>query len=192
MLEVTLIDQPILRQEGETTLLLDKRLLCNGQRVKFWGLVILGASVLMTIIMPSWRSFDDPSEAWVPIMTLAVGAMMVLLGGRPGFREVPLCRLMPAEGIFRVYPYSSVAIGGAGRDIWLDEIKDLLFGLVRYPLDPKKPEVTVEAFTLCLRLYDGSVVPVVEATPDKLVAYQIGQVLSQSIQVPLFQTGLGI
>ena len=187
-----MIDKPTIRADGDSTLLVDLRTLAIGQRLRFWGMLLIGGSVLMTIMVPSWRNFDEPLDAFIPLLTVAAGAVFILLGGRPGVTEVPLARLMPLDGLVRIYSNASPVLEGRDRDIWTDEVREILFGLVRYPRDLARPEVTVEAFTVCLNLYDGSIVPLVEAAPDKLVTFNIARAIGAALDVPVSQTGLGI
>ena len=187
-----MIEEPTTRPEGSTTLIFDHRTATSGQRLRFWGAFLIGATALMTVAVPRWRSFDEPIDLIVPLVTVAVGSILILLGGRPTRLEVPLARLMPQDGLMRVYASASEVLEGQDRDIWMDEIREVLFGLTRFPLNPARPEITVEAFTVCLLLYDGSIVPVVEATGDKLVAFNLANAMGESLGVPMSQTGLGV
>jgi hypothetical protein len=80
---------------------------------------------------------------------------------------------------------------GKSRTIWLDEIAAVVFAMTRYQVG-RRQEVTMEAFTLCLRLFDGSILPVVEASPRKRELFLLAEEIAAAAQAPLEQAGLGV
>ncbi len=187
-----MIEQPTISHDEGTILILDHRFDRSGQRLRFWGGVLIGGALLLTFLVPSWRRFDDPIDLVIPLSTVVIGSILIMLAGRPTARQIPLGRVMPQDGLVRVYAAASRVMGGRDRDIWIDEVESVLFGMTRYPMDEARPEVKVEAFTLCLTLYDGSVVPLIEASPDKGASYAVALAVGESLGVPVIQAGLGV
>ncbi len=154
-------------------------------------MVLMGGTFLMMMLVPSWRDFAEPVNMVVPLMTFAFGAILLAVGGRPTRREISLARVTPQDARLHIYPQASSMMEGQTRSVWFDEVEAIWFGMTRFELE-QGSEVKVEAYTACVKLWDGSVIPVVEASLDKKVVFDVAAIVSQSVGAPLEQVGLGV
>lgn len=159
------------------------------ERLRFWGMVLLGLAFLSVLMVPQFRS-TDPQALLVPGLTAALGAVFWVLAGRAEEKRVPLAHVSATEGLVRILPTASSQFQDVSREVWFDEVEDVLFGMTLFPVSPGS-DVRVEAFTVCLRLFDGTILPVVEASLDKAAPFHVATVLSETLGVPVHQTGLG-
>ena len=156
----------------------------------FWGLTCLGVTAACLALVPSLRNFYELSHV-IPVATaILVGVVLLASAGRPKPELITLARFDLDQGMVLIHGHVAPQMDGEPRTVWLDEISSIVFGMTRHPVG-NRPGVTMEAFTLCLHLFDGSVVPIVEASPKKLELYQIGKTLSELTHAPLQQAGLG-
>lgn len=186
-----MIDNPIVRLDGQRLLVIDMRRHHPGAALSFWGVVVMLGVVIAMLLIPSWRQWSEPSGLVVPLMTFAVGTVLLMIGGRPRLREVMLAEVALEDRQLTVWPAASSLLEGKARRLWLDEIDTLLYGLTRFPLE-REGGVEVEAYTVCLRLFDGAIIPVVEATVDKKVALDVASALSRALEIPVEQVGIGM
>jgi hypothetical protein len=184
------IERPVWVGSMQEARLVDRRSHHPGQRWRFWGGLLMALSVASFLFVPSLRRFDDLGEVALALGTAAVGAGVMLFAGKPTVREVELALVEPDEGWMEIRPAASSVLP-QGRALRFEEVRHVVFGMTRHPMELERPQIKVEAFTVCLELHDGAVLPVVEACPEKLTAYQVATFLSQTLRAPLLQAGLG-
>ncbi|MEL6182719.1 MAG: hypothetical protein AAFS10_27425 [Myxococcota bacterium] len=185
-----MIENPTTAVRQGTLLVYDNRTHHPRANMHFWGGVLIAVAIMSMVIFPEFRS-TDPTQLMVPAVTASVGTALLLFAGRSRQQPIPLAELRPEQGLLQILPAASSQFSDIQRQIWLSEIHDVLFGMTRFPMNQGSP-VTIEAFSVCVRLYDGSILPVVEATPRKGPAFLVAQELSEALGVPIHQTGLGL
>ncbi len=191
-----LISMPRVEQKHQgglvQTQVVDHRPHHPGQRVGFWGGLLMALSAVACIMIPGVRRFEDMTGVILVLSVAAVGAVMLLLSGRPTIETIPLASLDLDHGRMKIYQEASSVIPPEGRELWFDEVRHVVFGMTRYPMDERKPDIRVEAFTVCLEMMDGAVLPVIEASPEKLASYKVATWLSEATRAPVLQAGLGV
>ena len=185
-----MIENPHTTVRDGSLLVLDDRTHHPRANMRFWGGVLIALALVSMVIFPEFRG-TDPVHLMVPAVTASVGTTLLLLAGRAKREQVPLAELHPERGLLQILPAASSQFADLQRQIWFGEIHDVLFGMTRFPAR-QGSSIMVEAFSVCVRLYDGSILPVVEATPDKGPAFVVAQQLSEALGVPIHQTGLGL
>lgn len=184
-------ENPEIRPWASGALVVDRRQDHAGQRWRFWGGVLMGLAAVIVIAVPALRRFEDTAGMVMVLAVAALGAGLIMLGGKPQERVVELARLDTDRGVVHILPEAALVYQGQGRQVHFDEVKHIVFGMTRYPLDMERPDIKVEAFTVCLELFDGAVLPVVEASSDKMHSHQIATFLSQALRAPVLPAGLG-
>ncbi len=185
-----MIDQPVVELHGDRAVVLDRRVHHPGAKTRFWGGLLIALAILGCILVPSVRNFDEPIDILVPLVTAVAGAVMLLVSGKPSTRDVSLAEIQLEDSVIHVTGNAAKVMPPQGRNILVDEVENIIFGMTRYPLENDK-RVRIEAFTVCLSLFDGSIVPVVEATTEKVAAYRVAKFLSESLRLGIIQTGAG-
>ncbi len=163
----------------------------RGNALRFWGGLAIAAAAALFIIQPRLHGVGDAWGFAFVVALAATGAVMIAAGGRPATLEIQLAEIRPDDGQIEIFPEASTEFDDLRRTIWFEEIAHVVFGMTRFPLHKGKGAPRVEAFTVCLHLFDGSVVPVVEATTDKNNGFLVARQLSESIGVPIQEAGLG-
>jgi len=185
-----MIENPQTAVRDGALVVLDNRTHHPRSNMRFWGGVLIALAVVSMLVFPEFRG-TDPTHLMVPAVTASVGTTLLLLAGRAKQQRVPLAELHPERGLLQIHPAASTQFADLQRHIWFGEIHDVLFGMTRFPAS-EGSSIMIEAFSVCVRLYDGSILPVVEATPDKGPAFVIARELSETLGVPIHQTGLGL
>ena len=114
---------------------------------------------------------------------LGVGAVVT---GLLFFRYGVTSRLRELELAMIDGPRGTLALVGKPQ-FSLAEIEEVVFGLTRYP----EAGVKVQVFTLLIRVGD-TLFPVVEASPDKGLLFEVAKVISRLSGAPLKQVGEGV
>lgn len=185
-----LVDDPIL-ETTESALTVSARQQSSVRRkLLFWGLFCIGGTAVAMLLVPSLRNFYEPMDIVVPGLALLVGVALLLAAARTTSTLVELARVNLQEGTVVITGDVAPIMQGQSRRIWMDEIASVIFGMTRYEVESRKG-VTVEAFTVCLRLFDGSILPVVEASPLKQELFEVAKALSAVCHAPIEQAGLG-
>lgn len=168
----------------------EQRQEARGNALRFWGALAIAAAAAIFLLRPSLHGVSDMWGFALVVATAAVGAIMIAAAGRPQTREIHLAEIRPDDSLVEIFPEASSEFDGLRRTIWFEEIAHIVFGMTRFPLHSGKNAPRVEAFTVCLHLFDGSVVPVVEATTDKNNGFLVARQLSESLGVPIQDAGL--
>jgi hypothetical protein len=185
-----LVDDPIF-ESNDTELSVYARQKSGVRRkLVFWGLMCIVGTAVAMLLVPSLRNFYEPMDVVVPAIAVLTGVGLLVAAGRPNPSLVLLAHVDREEGTIRVTGDTAPVMQGQERVVWHDEIASIVFGLTRYEFEHKKG-VTVEAFTVCLRLFDGSVLPIVEASPLKQELFEVAKALSAVCHAPIEQAGLG-
>jgi hypothetical protein len=168
----------------------------------FWGGMLV-AFVAILLIADSRSVYQIWDILWA-LVALSVGVAMFRFGRRSSRREVILCEL-DLERETLSWPGQSAAnstilTNSAGSSpqpatgelvLGFEEISELVFAMIDFPLSTKRNDVDVHAFTLLVRDASERLVPVVEATPNKEEAHEIAKVLSRQLGLNISYVGKG-
>lgn len=189
-----MIEQPSISHDPATHTwsVIDDRADKTGSGLRFWGGVAIAVAAIFYFISPNVRGVGDMWGLVMVLSVAAVGAIMIAVAGRPRRKRVKLAEVRVEAGIVAIFPEASSQFEGLRRDIWFQEIGAVVFGMTRFPLEERRAAPNVEAFSVCLRLFDASIVPLIEATTDKSQGFLVARQVAETIGVPIEQTGLGI
>lgn len=154
----------------------------------FWGGVFALAVGLGVIIYEGvsglWAVWD---LTWA-IAAVVVGVITMRVGRRTSLEPEPCAEIDLDARTLRLTSSSEVAL----PEVSLDEVTEIVYGMTSYPVSSAANAVKIDAFSLLVRHGDNTLLPVVEASPDKDALYQVARFLSQVTRTPLTQVGLGV
>lgn len=162
----------------------------------FWGGILIAfvAYFLITGSQGFWSVLD---VAWA-MVALTVGLVLFRFGRRSSRRLEVLCTLDFEREMF-VWPTEKDASTGAAQsslgsgDLVLnfDEIGEVVFAMIDYPLSQRKNEIDVHAFTLLVRDAEERLIPIIEATPAKEEAHEIAKMIASQLRLNISYVGNG-
>ncbi|MDX9723268.1 MAG: hypothetical protein RBU37_21125 [Myxococcota bacterium] len=167
---------------------------------RFLGWLLLGATA--GIVLYDIRAWKVAStwEYLLPLSSALVGVLLVRFAARPQRFERALLRLGPlrtielGEGELRrnvMRPSSLELCSAQGpRAVPIEELTHVVFGLIDVPW-PGREGVQVEAFALYFALRDGTPLPIIDGTTQRIEAFRIGEQLSGLLGIPLITLGKG-
>lgn len=155
----------------------------------FWGGVVMAVVALLLVVARGTTGLYSMWDVLWALLAIGVGALMFRLGARTTLREELMCELDTSEGLVQ---WPTTASGQVSVVLPMEDITEVVFGMVRYPVSLDRPDVNVHAFTLLVRDREERLLPVIEASIHKAETFAIGQFLAQAINVPLTQVGMGV
>jgi len=175
-----------------------------GRDWRFMGWLLLGVGAAFVLYdIQRWQFNAGPAHFLLLVLDIVIGTMLVRGGGGFKWTKLPLLRLSSSlDGThLQSYALESMSLKSCEdepriktsyepRDIEPSGITHVVFGLVDLPW-PGRSGVNVEAFALYLALQDGTPVPVIDGTLEKLDAYKIATTLAELLGVPLIELGKG-
>jgi hypothetical protein len=72
------------------------------------------------------------------------------------------------------------------------EVSEVVYAMVKYPVDMSARAVKVDAFTVMLRNADGDLLPLLEASPDKNEVFMIAKACASWTGLDITHVGLGV
>ena len=125
------------------------------------------------------------------VVSIAVGLGLIMLKGRPERErdDVPLLWLNASLGALRVREGSEQRSLSESSTIAFDDVHEVLFAIRDVPTG--RGRALVEGAAVFIRLYDGTVWPVIPATLAKREAYPIALGIAQRLGVGVKQVGSG-
>ncbi len=82
--------------------------------------------------------------------------------------------------------------GGAQIALDFDDVQEIVFAMIRFPVSPTRPDARIHVYTLLVRDAREELVPVIEASPNKGETFHIAKQLSAVTGVAITQVGEGI
>jgi len=160
----------------------------------FWGGLLLAfvGYFLITGSQGFWSLWDI---LWA-LVALTVGLLLFRFGRRSSRRLGVLC-VLDFERELIIWPVEQQAspnstqnsIGSGDLVLNFDEIEEIVFAMIDYPLS--KDDIEVHAFTLLVRYGGDQLVPIIEATPAKEDAHEIAKMLASQLRLNISYVGNG-
>jgi hypothetical protein len=76
--------------------------------------------------------------------------------------------------------------------VGLDEITEVVFAMIYFPISRRRSDARVRAYTLMVRDGRGELVPLLEACADKEETFALAQMIARLARAPLSQVGAGV
>ncbi|MFT6399574.1 MAG: hypothetical protein ACJAYU_004343 [Bradymonadia bacterium] len=185
------IDNPIaIEPKPRTLLIIDQRTVERGRPWHILGATMLLLGVVFLTVM-SGRGIMRDFGVMTAVFAYSAMAVLLILRGHPQrvLREVPLLWLSAGLGVVRVREHPDQEILTTSSNIDFDDIDEVLFAQRLFRPNTSRAEVAGAA--VFLRLFDGSVWPVIPATMATREAYNIALGVAQRIGVGVKQVGTG-
>lgn len=148
-----------------------------------WGAVLAGVVGFMTLVFEGWRGFHNWYTVGIAVLLMAAALLTARFGPRTSLVPVSLARIDLRERQFNV---------GDHAPLPFSDVQEVVYGMVKYPIERGKRAVKIEAFTVLLRNADGDLLPLFEATPDKNEAFRVARACAQWTGRDITHVGLGV
>lgn len=183
-----MVEHPRLTQEPDGALVVWDVVTVRPRRDwRFLGWLLLGATIASVLYdIRGWRFVTSLTEYLVPLVGALLAVILIGVGGKTQLVERPLLRVVPGEHGAHLEAYAPHGVQSVERD----ELTHVVFGMIDVPW-PGREGVKVEAFALYLAKHDGTPIPVIDGTMDKLGSWQIARALSETLSIPLIEMGKG-
>lgn len=159
-----------------------------------WGFWLGSAALMGLIAFVALRGAGGGifaiRDVFVVILLVCISILMFRFGPKGERRRIALTRLDLDQRLLTWPPRVSNV---AEIILPFDEITEVVFGMIYFPVSPSRPDTRLHVFTVLVR--DASreeLMPVIEATPDKRPAFLIAQQIAELTQSPLTQIGEGV
>jgi hypothetical protein len=152
----------------------------------FWGGILV--LVVAGLLFVSARSVYSMWDLIWALGAIAVGLLLWRFGRRDAMEDASLLEIdLERQQLM----WLTEGQGQGGLTLDFDQITEVVFGMTAYPVsDPD--DVKVDAFTLLVRDDRDELIPIIEATPHKEEAHEIGKFLAQQIGQNITYVGRGI
>jgi len=153
----------------------------------FWGGVLSAAVGASVIAFEGLRGLWDPAYLLTAVAVMVVGLLLMRFGRRTSL-DGYVCAEIDQVTRWLVLPGD----GDGPLPVHLDEVTEVVFGMMKYPVSASPSAVEVDAYTVMVRRGTDVMLPVVEATPDKEWAYDVAGYLAEMTGLDVTQVGIGI
>lgn len=154
----------------------------------FWG---GGAAIVVLLGLVALRGTSGLFSLMDLLIALILGGAALVLfrwGPRDSLKPMQLARIDLEQNVLS-WPGES---GQAQFVLNAQDIQEIVFALIRFPVSPNRPDSRIHVYTLLVRDNQDQLIPVVEASPEDKALFDLGEMLSQWSQAPLRQVGEGI
>lgn len=155
----------------------------------FWGGVL---AMVVSVLIIGYEGVTGLWAIWDlagGIALLTAGLLMMRFGARTSLTDEPCAEIDLAEGTLRL---TSSTEALALPEVRIADLTEVVYGVTTYPVSSAPGAVHVEAYTLLVRHSSDTLLPVIEASPDKDAMYGLAMFLSRVTRLPLTQVGRGI
>ena len=161
-----------------------------GTDVRSVGLALIVISVGLLVFLDLNLSVDPT----MPSASILLGILgLVIVRKAPlARRRTTLLDLNLSQGVFSAPVKTTNGSGASIVEYGVDDVDELLFAMRDAPMYPDNPKsITVHAFALYIRVFDGDLIPVVEACVDKDRTFKVATFLAEAFDVGIKQVGKG-
>ena len=153
---------------------------------RFMGWLTIGAMTMVILNdVQRWRLGISLLDVMLPVLGLIVGVVLIRVMGEEKFIQRPLLHISDD----RAYVTRCTPSGEQQHSV--ASLTHVVFGMIDYPW-PDREGVNVEAYALYLAQADGTPIPVIDASTDKLRTFQLAQTLAGLLDRKMIQMGKGI
>lgn len=154
----------------------------------FWG---GGAAIMVLLGLVAFRGTSGLFSLLDLLIALTLGGVALVLfrwGPRDTLKPMQLARIDLKQNIL-TWPSEN---GRAQFVLSAEDIQEVVFALIRFPVSPNRPDSRIHVYTLLVRDANDQLIPVVEASPEDKALFDLGEMIAQWSQAPLRQVGEGI
>lgn len=162
----------------------------KGRDYRTLGLVLIALSIALLILV----DFDFSSDPLIALAFLTIGVLgVVVIIRSPRLERIrTLLDVDLSEGVLITPQKTTNGSGRKRREIGIDEVDELLYAMREVPVDESNPRsVSVDAFAVYIRTFDGEVIGVVDACLDHDTSFRVARSLASMLNVGVKQVGKG-
>lgn len=154
----------------------------------FWGGCALIAITIGLVVLRGSSGLFSLMDLLIALAMAGLAAALLRWGPRDSLRA-HLLASVDTEGSQLTWPGPS---GQAQLVLPFEEITEIVFAMIYFPVSPSRPDSRIHVFTLLVRQGDDQLIPIIEASPNKEATYELAQMLSQWTHAPISEVGEGI
>jgi len=179
-----LVYQPAVQSSGQSVQIVAKK---EDRSITPWGLWGAAATAVIGFLLltyEGYRGFHDWNTVMISVALLAISLMAARFG--------PHNSLVPVVLATFDLEMRELSVPGSPSTIRFDELEELVYAMVRYPINSEQSSLKVQAFSLLVRTPDGDLLPIIEASPDKNAVFKIAGAVSHWTQLEISYVGIGV
>lgn len=155
----------------------------------FWGGVGVIAVLFGLIFFKGSTGLFSMMDLLIALVLGGIAAVLLKWGPR----DSVVAQVLTVLDVERKLISWPDAEGGQGAiSLELDQIKEIVFAMIHFPVSPNRPDAQIQVFTLLVRDDRDQLLPIIEASPSKEETYDVAQALSRWSGLPISQVGEGI
>lgn len=148
-----------------------------------WGAVAAAVVGFTTLVYEGYRGFNNWYTVGIAVSMMTVALLTARFGPRTSLVTVSLARI----DLHRRH----VEVDGT-PPLPFDDVREVVYAMVKYPVEKNPRSVKVDAFTVMLRNAEGNLMPLLEASPDKNEVFRIAKACSTWTGLEITHVGLGV
>lgn len=150
-----------------------------------WGAALTAVIGFLLLSYEGYRGFHDWNTVVVSVAILALALLMARFGRKNSMVPVQLAEinLIRRELTLPTSPPTTLV---------LDDIQELVYAMVRYPISNAPNAVKVEAYSVLVRTPEGDLLPLIEASPHKTAVFGFARAMSQWTGQEITHVGIGV
>lgn len=150
-----------------------------------WGAVSTAVTGFLLLSYEGYRGFHDWNTVVFSVMILAVALMLARFGRKNSLVPVRLLEV-DLERRQLTLPTSPETV------LSLDDVHELVYAMIRYPISNSRGAVKVEAYSVLVRTPEGDLLPLIEASPHKTAVFSFARAMSQWTGHDITHVGIGV
>lgn len=148
-----------------------------------WGAVSAAVVSFLTLLFEGWRGFHNWTTVAIAVLLMAAALITARFGPRTSLVPVSLAKIDLRARAVTV---------GDHPPLPLSDVHEVVYAMVKYPIERHAGAVRVEAFTVMLRNANGDLLPLLEASPDKNEVFRIAKACASWTGREITHVGLGV
>ena len=147
-----------------------------------WGAVVAIVAGIALLAIEGLTAFHSFWLIATAVTFVGLGAVLARFGPRTSLKTIELLSVYPHLAEFRV----------GGHTFMFAEVTEIVYAMVKYPLEKDDQTLRVQAFTALARVGDDMLIPLVEASPDKDHVFTVARAFSRWTGRSVTHVGLGV
>lgn len=148
-----------------------------------WGAVSAAIVGFTTLVYEGYRGFNNWYTVGLAVCLMTIALLTARFGPRTSLVPVSLARIDLQR--------RQVEVDGT-PPLHFDDVSEVVYAMVKYPVEQNARSVKVDAFTVMLRNADGDLLPLLEASPDKNEVFRIAKACASWTGLEITHVGLGV